>query len=105
MAHHNKKMLQDVQREQDISSCEQWFDIKNDGDYLHPKKKKPGLFMTPTGCCIYNYLYVAAEVPLAEISFCICAAPIIRGAIAMLTLIALLQYPILKSFLAAINFQ
>ena len=37
------------------------------------------------------YLYVAAEVPLAEISFCICAAPIIRGAIAMLTLIALLQ--------------
>ena len=47
--------------------------------------------MTPTGCCICNYLYVAAEVPLAEISFCICAAPIIRGAIAMLTLIALLQ--------------
>ena len=38
-AHHNKKILQEVQREQDISSCEQWFHIKNDGDNLHPKRR------------------------------------------------------------------
>ena len=36
-----KEMLQKVQKEQDIGSCEQWLNIKNDQDYLHPVEKKP----------------------------------------------------------------
>ena len=69
MSHHNKEMLQEEQKEQDIGSCEQWLNIKNDQDYLHPVEKKPGLFVRQTGCFIFKYLCVAIKVPLAEISF------------------------------------
>ena len=77
MSHHNKEMLQEVQRKQDIGSCEQWLSIMNDRDYLLPIKKKPGLFVRRTGCCIYKCLCVATKVPLAEIYFCISSAPLI----------------------------
>ena len=69
MSHHNKEMLQEEQKEQDIGTCEQWLNVKNDRDYLHPVEKKPGLFVRQTGCFIFKYLCVAIKVPLAEISF------------------------------------
>ena len=77
MSHHNKEMLQEVQRKQDIGSCEQWLSIMNDRDYLLPIEKKPGVFVRRTGCCIYKCLCVATKVRLAEIYFCISSAPLI----------------------------
>ena len=57
MTHHNKEMLQEVQKEQDIGSCEQWLNIKNDQDYLHPVEKKPGrLRVRPVA--LYLKIYV-----------------------------------------------
>ena len=51
--------------------------VKNYRDFLHPTEKRPGLFVRRTSRCIYKYLCVSTEVPLAEISFCIRAPPVI----------------------------
>ena len=34
MFHHNKEILQEVRRDQDIGSCEQWLSVKIGQDYL-----------------------------------------------------------------------
>ena len=77
MSDYNKEMLQEVWRDQHISSFGDWLSIKNDRDYLHPIEKKPGLFVRFKGRFIYKFLSVETKVPLAEISFCICATPVI----------------------------
>ena len=45
MARPNKEMLQEVRIDQNIGSCEQWLNIKNDQDYLHPIEKRSELFV------------------------------------------------------------
>ena len=60
-------MLQEVLRDQDIGSCEQWLSVKNGQDYLHPIENRSGLFVRCTGHCVFEYMCVATKVPLAEI--------------------------------------
>ena len=56
-------MLQEEWKDQDVGSCEQWLNIKNNWDYSHSIEKKPRLFVRCTGCCIYEYLSNVGDRP------------------------------------------
>ena len=80
LEHQNSRALRDLNNRVECGGCTTWLNILNDQDYLHPLRRKPGLFVQRTGEIVYEYSCKMVEVPIAETPICFDGVPVLlRG--------------------------